>query len=88
MTASASVLKEDQTQKGSKVCLFIMTQTHNMQIFGESPLSSHKTTLKQQINEKERKKRKKKKERQTYLFLSELLSLVQCQKCAYYVSVS
>ena len=32
-----SVLKKIQTQKGSNECLFILTQTHNMQIFGEIP---------------------------------------------------
>ena len=39
-----------QTQKGSNKRLFILTQTHSMQILGEIPLSSNKTTLKQQIN--------------------------------------
>ena len=39
-----------QTEKGSKECLFIMTQAHKMQIFWEIPFQSHKTALKQQIN--------------------------------------
>ena len=39
-----------QTQKGSNERLFILTRTHSMQISEEIPLSSHKTTLKQQIN--------------------------------------
>ena len=47
---TASVLKQGPNKKGSKERLFIMTRTHNMQIFGEIPLSSHKTTLKQQVN--------------------------------------
>ena len=42
---------ETQTQKGSNKRLFILTRTHSMQkCSGKSPLSSHKTTLKQQKN--------------------------------------
>ena len=39
-----------QTQKGSSEHLFILTRTHSMHSLGEIPLSSHKTTFKQQIN--------------------------------------
>ena len=46
--------------------LFIMTRSHNMHIFGESPSSSHETTHKQQLNG------------ETYLLGVDLLSLVQC----------
>ena len=55
-----------QTQTGSNKCLFILTWKHSMQIFRESPLSSHKTTLKQQINSYKQSKMREKK------------SLVQC----------
>jgi len=41
---------EIQTQKGSNERLFILTRTHNIHIFRETLLSSHKTTLKRQIN--------------------------------------
>ena len=34
---SSEKLNKIQTQKGSKERLFIMIQTHNMQIFGEMP---------------------------------------------------
>ena len=37
-----------------------LTGTHEMQILGKSPLSSHKTTLKQQINGQKQSKRKEK----------------------------
>ena len=49
-----------QMQKGSNERLFILTRTHSMQILGESPLSSHKTSLKQQINGYKRWKMKAK----------------------------
>ena len=35
---TASVLKQGPNKKGSKERLFIMTRTHNMQIFGENPI--------------------------------------------------
>ena len=34
---TASVLKQDQTQKSLNERLFILTRTHSMQIFGEIP---------------------------------------------------
>ena len=64
-----------QTQKGSNKCLFILTWKHSMQIFRESPLSSHKTTLKQQINSY---KQSKMREKKLIFFVVEFLSLVQC----------
>ena len=38
--------------KGAKECLFIMTRTNNVHLFGVIPFvkSSNKTTLKQQLN--------------------------------------
>ena len=45
---------EIQTQKGSNERLFILTRTHSMKFSWKPPLSSHKTTLKQQINGQKR----------------------------------
>ena len=59
---SSTELNElNQTQKGSNERLFILTRTHGMQIFGKSPLSSHKTTLKQQINGPKKNKKNERK---------------------------
>ena len=65
-----------QTQKGSNERLFILTRTHSIQIFGErkSPLSNHKTTLKQQIKGQNNEKWKKK----TYFVLVEFLQFCHC----------
>ena len=63
---------EIQTQKGSNERLFILTRTHNIHIFGKTPLSSHKTTLKQQINGQKRWKMREK--------LSFFCFLLQCLK--------
>ena len=43
--------------KGSKGRLFIRTQTRSLQILGVIPLSSYKTTLKQQLNGQAQPKR-------------------------------
>ena len=37
---TASVLKQDQTQKGSNERLFILTRTHSIHIFREIPFSN------------------------------------------------
>ena len=52
-------LDKIQTQKGSNESLIFLTRTHSIQIVGgggggEFLLSSHKTTLKQQINGQKR----------------------------------
>ena len=49
VSQSVSISVKIQTHKRLKRTLFIMTE-HNMWIFGVSPFSSYKTTLKQQSN--------------------------------------
>ena len=49
-----------QTLKGSNERLFILTRTHSINISEKSPLSKHKRTLKQQINDQKRWKMKEK----------------------------
>ena len=48
----AQIWSKKHNKKGSKECLFIMTQTQNMQFSGKFPLSIHRMTLEQQINSK------------------------------------
>ena len=58
-----------QTQKGSNERLFILTRTHIIKFSGKSPLSSHKRTIKQQINGQKRRKMKEKDLLKTYFVL-------------------